>query len=482
MTNLKTIFYNKNVLLLGLGVSHALLAGKLVQVGANVTIADKNDKQALEKRIADGALTANSVTDTRVEGTYKQNISDIDTMFPMVNFVLGENYLSAIENADIIFRTPGMYWFHPALAQAKAAGKVVTSEMEVFFDLCPCKIYAITGSDGKTTTSTLIAKILERSGKKVHLGGNIGKALLPEVDKIAETDAAVVELSSFQLLSMRPAPDVAVITNITPNHLDVHHDMDEYISAKKNLISHQGAFSRTVLNHANEETRKLADLVRGNLLWFNSSDQSGVYKKDDKIYCENTAVLDINDILLPGEHNVENYMAAIAAVYDGTENMKNAVCETAKTFGGVPHRIELVKIVGGVRYYNDSISTSPARTVAGVKTYKELVSKSGGKLILILGGYDKNLDFAPLAPVLKDCANTCITLGATADKIEKSLKDVGYKGEIIRVADLETAVKTANEKARKSDVVALSPASASFDMYRNFEARGDHFKRLIEDL
>ena len=481
MTKLKNLFYNKNVLLLGLGVSHALLAGKLVQVGAHVTIADKNDKQALEKRIADGALTANSIPDTSVEEAKKESISDT---FPMVNFVLGEDYLKAIDNADIIFRTPGMYWFHPALAEARAKGKVVTSEMEVFFDLCPCKIYAITGSDGKTTTSTLTAKILEKSGKRVHLGGNIGKALLPEIDSIASTDAAVVELSSFQLLSMRPAPDVAVITNITPNHLDVHSDMEEYISAKKNLIAHQGAFSRTVLNKANAETAKLASHVRGSLVWFNSTEQSGVYQKDGKIYYNETAVLETKDILLPGEHNVENYMAAIAAVFDGTEKMINAIRETAKTFGGVPHRIELVKIIDGVRYYNDSISTSPTRSVAGVKTYKELIDKAGegGKLILILGGYDKNLDFAPLAPVLSDCADICITLGATAEKIEKALAAVSYKGKIIRVENLEQAVQTAKEKAQSGDIVALSPASASFDMYRNFEARGDHFKKIVKSL
>ena len=491
MTKFASLFRYKNVLLLGLGVSHALLAGKLVQAGATVTIADQNDRAALESRIAGGALTANSVegtsaqlTEPHIKNSHIHSTSPprLGSRFPMVNFVLGENYLDAIKDADIIFRTPGMYWFHPALKAAREAGKIVTSEMEVFFDLCPCKTYAVTGSDGKTTTTTLIAKILEESGEKVHLGGNIGKALLPEIDNIAPTDAAVVELSSFQLLSMRPAPNVAVITNITPNHLDVHKDMDEYISAKTNLIAHQGAFSKTVLNYANEQTRALASHVRGSLVWFNgNAEQGGVYLKNSTIYYGTAPILNTSDILLPGAHNIENYMAAIAATIESAENAEH-VLAVAKTFGGVSHRMELVKIIGGVRYYNDSISTSPARTAAGVKAYKELLKNAGGKLIVILGGYDKNLDFAPLAPVLSDCANICITLGATAGKIEKSLAQVNYKGKIIHVENLETAVATARSNATSGDIITLSPAAASFDMYRNFEARGDHFKQIVDSL
>ena len=279
----------------------------------------------------------------------------------------------------------------PAPSKARELGKVVTSEMEVFFDLCPCKLYAVTGSDGKTTTTTLISEFLKAQGKTVHLGGNIGRALLPIIESIDEHDAAVVELSSFQLISMRKSPDVAVVTNVAPNHLDVHKDMDEYIAAKKNILLHQNAFSKTVLNMDNDITNQMSELVRGKLYQFSrrSIPNNGAYLSENGSIImvnngEQTEIMKASDIRLPGIHNVENYLTAISAVYDDVD--RNNIVKVAREFGGVEHRIEFVREVGGVKYYNDSIATSPTRTIAGLNSF-------GQKLVVIAGGYDKKIPF-----------------------------------------------------------------------------------------
>ena len=401
-----------------------------------------------------------------------------------VQFCLGDAYLDHLTDYDVVFRSPGMYYHNEKLQQARAQGVVITSEMEVFFQLCPCKIYAVTGSDGKTTTTTLISEFLSRAGYRVHKGGNIGRALLPIIDDIREEDVAVVELSSFQLLSMRQSPDVAVITNIAPNHLDVHGTMEEYIYAKTNLIAHQDAFSRTILNQDNEATMNLASMVRGTLTTFSRKTQPvfGTFLREDGMLCyvkngEVTPVVHKDDIRIPGMHNVENYLAAINAVW-GTVSIEDIVY-VAKNFGGVEHRIEFVRELDGVRWYNDSIATSPTRTIAGLESFDR-------KLIIIAGGYDKHLDYTPLAePVLRHVKALILT-GATADKIEAAVTaHPGYaqSGLVLRrAATLDEAVAIARSIAEAGDIVSLSPASASFDCYPNFEVRGQHYKALVNAL
>ncbi len=399
-------------------------------------------------------------------------------------FSLGENYLDAVYSCDFVFRTPGMYYNNEVLTEARKKGVVITSEMELFFDLCPCKIYAVTGSDGKTTTTTLISEMLSKSGKTVHKGGNIGRALLPIIEQIDENDVAVVELSSFQLLSMRKSPDVALITNIAPNHLDVHGTMEEYIDSKKNLIIHQNAFSKTVLNLDNEITNNLSDLVRGKLVKFSRRNQveCGAFLRDDNVLCYNnygeiTEIMSTSDIRIPGIHNAENYLAAISAVWGEVtpETMK----DVAQNFGGVEHRIEFIREIDGVKWYNDSIATSPTRVLAGLNSFSQ-------KLIVIAGGYDKKIPFEPLAKPVNEKVKILILLGATADKIEKAVTEYeGYNAEnlkIYRVSTLEEAVSKAKEVAQEGDVVTLSPACASFDMYPNFEVRGNHFKKIVKEL
>lgn len=395
---------------------------------------------------------------------------------------LGEHYLDNLE-VDIIFRTPGMNFNLPELEAARKKGIAVTSEMEVFFDLCPATIFAVTGSDGKTTTTTLIAKMLEAEGKTVYLGGNIGKPLLPEIEKIRPEDFVVAELSSFQLISMRKSPDVAVVTNVAPNHLDIHKDMDEYVEAKKNILLHQNAFSRTVLNKDNEITAGFRKYVRGQSLSFSMETplKNGAWLDADGVIHMAYRGIDApimlrSEIAVLGDHNVENYLAAIAAVwgYVGADSIRRVAHE----FKGVEHRIEFVRELDGVKYYNDSIASSPTRTIAGLKAFDQ-------KVLLLAGGYDKHIPFEPMVPYIIDKVKKLYLCGDTADKIEKAIRaDAHYENqpEIIRVADLKEAVLAAHRDAVSGDIVTLSPACASFDAFPNFVARGNYYKELVNSL
>lgn len=450
---------NKKVALIGTGVSHIELIELLLKKNINVTVCDKKTRgemgELADRLEQDGAKLS-----------------------------LGESYLDEMYKCDIVFRTPGMYFLSPELLKARDMGIVVTSEMEVFFDLCPCRMIGITGTDGKTTTTTIISEFLSRSGKKVHKGGNIGRALLPIIEQVAPDDIVVAELSSFQLISMRRSPDTAVITNIYPDHLNVHKDMEEYIGAKKNLILHQNAFSRTVLNFDNEETKKLCGDVRGTLAGFSrkTRPERGAYLDNDGWLCyadgkKNERIVHKDSIKIPGMHNVENYLAAIAAVYG--EVPAEIMCEIAESFGGVEHRIEFVRELDGVKYYNDSIATSPVSVIAGLNAFTQ-------KLIVIAGGSDKKLDYNTMSRAINEKVRSLILLGATSDKIEAAVK--AYDGydenncRIYRVDTMEEAVKKAREIAVSGDIVTLSPASASFDHYKNFEERGKHYKNIVNSL
>ena len=325
--------------------------------------------------------------------------------------------------------------------------------------------------------------MLEAEGKNVFVGGNIGKPLLPEIENINKEDFVVVELSSFQLISMRKSPDVAVVTNVAPNHLDVHKDMDEYVEAKKNIILHQNAFSRTVLNRDNEITEKFRKDVRGQSLGFSMERplNNGAWLNDEGMLCMSYRGMDLpiinrDEIAIIGDHNVANYLTAIAAVwgYVGVDAIK----KVAKEFGGVEHRIEFVREVNGVKYYNDSIASSPTRTIAGLKAFDK-------KVHLIAGGYDKHIPFEPMVPYIIEKVEKLYLCGDTADKIEKAVRDSSnYNGnpQIIRVANIDEAVNLAHKTAKVGDIVTLSPACASFDSFPNFAARGNYFKELVNKL
>ncbi len=447
----------KKIAMCGIGVSNTPLILSFLSKGARVIACDRRSREQIGD-LADKLESAGA------------------------ELKLGDGYLENLE-VDIIFRTPGMSFNLPELETARKHGIAITSEMEVFFDLCPATVFAVTGSDGKTTTTTLIAKMLEADGKKVFVGGNIGKPLLPEIENIGPDDFVVVELSSFQLISMRKSPDVAVVTNVAPNHLDIHKDMDEYVEAKKNVLLHQNAFSRTVLNRDNEITEGFRKYVRGQSLGFSMERKlnNGAWLDDDGFLHMayrgiDVPIIDRKDIAVVGDHNVQNYLSAIAAVwgYVSIDSIK----KVAKEFMGVEHRIELVREKDGVKYYNDSIASSPTRTIAALKAFEK-------KVILIAGGYDKHIPFDPLTPYLTEKVKVLYLCGDTADKIESCLRNYeGYKGtpEIIRVKDVAEAVALASKTAKSGDIVALSPACASFDAYKNFVERGNHFKELVNKL
>ena len=444
-----TSLRGKKVAVLGLGVSNRPLVRLLLEFGCTVTGCDRTDREKLDAEVLELEEAGCALR-------------------------VGEGYLDGLE-ADVVFRTPGMHPGNPALEALRAKGGQVTSEMEVFFAVCPCRILAVTGSDGKTTTTTLISEMLKAEGKTVWLGGNIGTPLLPLVRQMQPSDFAVVELSSFQLMDMTHSPSVAVVTNLAPNHLDVHKDMEEYVEAKKNIFRFQTAGDKLVLNADNAITDAFTG--NGSTCRFSRQGSAHVCLQRDTICRGGEAVLDIRDILLPGVHNIENYMAAIAAVEGIVSD--DTVRRVAKTFGGVEHRIELVRIKDGVRFYNDSIASSPSRTIAGLRSFDE-------KVILIAGGYDKHIPYDVLGPEICAHVKKLFLGGATGPQIRAAVEDsAGYVPgcpEIVDCGDFESAVRGAAAAAEVGDVVLMSPASAAFDQFKNFMVRGNFFKKLVMEL
>ncbi len=439
----------KRVAVLGLGVSNRPLVRLLLEFGCRVTGCDRTPREKLEDEVLE-----------------LENRGCI--------LKLGEDYLDGVE-ADVVFRTPGMHPANPAIRALADRGARVTSEMEAFFQVCPCQIIAVTGSDGKTTTTTLISEMLKAAGKTVWLGGNIGTPLLPLVRQMKAEDFAVVELSSFQLMDMTRSPSRAVVTNLAPNHLDVHKDMEEYVDAKKNIFRFQGAEDLLIVNHDNDITDGFTG--NGTTRSFSRQGSAHVCLKGDVITRGGEAVLDVKDILLPGVHNIENYMAAIAAVEGLVEDA--VIRQVAKNFGGVEHRIELVRIKDGVRFYNDSIASSPSRTMAGLRSFPE-------KVILIAGGYDKNIPYDDLGSEICGHVKKLFLGGATGPKIRAAVESCpefdSSALEIRDCGDFESAVRAAAAAAVSGDVVLMSPASAAFDQFKNFMVRGEFYKKLIKEL
>ena len=452
-TAFETYFENlrgKKIALLGLGVSNQPIVKLLLEFGCDVTGCDRTPREKLD-----------------------ESILELERMGCKLR--VGPGYLDGLQ-ADIVYRTPGMHPAHPALEQLRSQGAYVTSEMADFFRLCPCPIIAVTGSDGKTTTTTLISEMLKAAGNRVWLGGNIGTPLLPLVRQMKQTDYAVVELSSFQLQDMESSPDRAVITNLSPNHLDVHKDMEEYIGAKKNIFLHQNANGLLILNADNAITAEMRGV--GETRFFSRQGKDvRVRLENGIIYRGGEAVLDVKDIILPGVHNIENYMTAIAAVEGLVSD--DVIRRVAATFGGVAHRIELVRIKDGVRYYNDSIASSPSRTIAGLRSFTE-------KVMLIAGGYDKNIPYDVLGPEVCRHVKKLYLGGATGPKIRAAVENCPeYDPSLLQIedcGDFDGAVYAAVRDAKEGDIVLMSPASASFDQFKNFEVRGDHFKKLIKEL
>ena len=448
---------DKRIAVIGVGVSNTPLINLLLSCGCNVTVCDKR-----------------SLSEMGMEA--------LDLINRGAKLKLGEDYLEGLDH-DIIFRTPGLMPFDPHLEAAKARGSLITSEMEVFFALCPCKTIAVTGSDGKTTTTTIISELLKAAGYRVHLGGNIGHPLLCEIPETVADDIAVLELSSFQLHSMYCKPNVAVVTNISPNHLDKHKDYQDYIDAKRAEFEHQNEDDKLILNFDDEHSAYYAHFAHAPVSYF--SDKNRV---DRGVICENGVILRVNgteqqeimgaeEIKLPGEHNLLNYLAAFAAV-EGL--VSNEICrQVAMTFAGVEHRLEQVRVLNGVTYINDSIGTSPTRTSAGLHALKV-------KPIVIAGGYDKHIPFGGLGDELCRFAKRVFLTGDTAESIHKAIVNSPYYAEssleVHRIDDFKEAVLAASASAEPGDIVLLSPACAAFDRFKNFAERGKYFKEIVMEL
>lgn len=442
----------KKITVVGIGISNLPLITLLCENGAKVTACDKRELSEL----------GDTAEKLRAMG---------------IELVCGENYMDSI-SGELIFKTPGMRFDHPALLKARENGSIVTSEMEVFFEVCPSKIIAVTGSDGKTTTTTLIYKILSESGYKCHLGGNIGKPLLCTTDEIAKDDIVVLELSSFQLHTMKKSANVSVVTNITPNHLDMHKSYEEYIEAKKNIYLHAGSDSVLVVNRTNDKSYECRCNANGKVRVFGYDNECDVYSDNSSIYAFGKKILDIKDINIPGEHNVQNYMTAIAATYPLYS--EEAVRTVARTFGGVAHRIEFVREIDGVKYYNSSIDSSPNRTINTLKVFD--------KVVLITGGKDKGISYEDLGEWLAKKTKHIVLIGKTGpvikDSLDKYIEKTGEGKDITTefCTTYEEAVKSAKQAAKCGDVVLLSNASTSFDMFKNFEERGNLFKKIVNSL
>jgi len=447
--------HGKTVVFLGIGVSNLPLILKFSDLGAKVFACDKKSREDFGADLIEKLQTKN------------------------IQLILGEKDFH-FPPCDLIIRSPGIRFDLPEIRSAIRNGAVLTSEIELLFEFCPSRIFGITGSDGKTTTTTLIFEMLKNQGFACHLGGNIGTPLFAKIEEIGKDDLTVLELSSFQLHTMKQSPHTAVVTNVAPNHLDVHTSMDEYVEAKKNIFLHQDKNSRLVLNFDNEITRSFAKEAGSDVLFFSRREKvpRGIFLKGGAIVSnidgEEAAVMEERDIRLPGKHNLENYMAAIGAVWGlvSPENMKRV----AREFSGVPHRIEFVREFLGVRYYNDSIASSPTRAAAGLCSFPE-------RVVLIAGGYDKKIPFDEFGPIVCERVKTLVLTGLTAEKIETAVRAApNYSPEnlsIIRCDTFEKAVEEAKLRARPGDVVLLSPACASFDRFKNFAERGDYFKSLV---
>ena len=449
----------KKVAIIGLGVSNIPLLDYFYKLKAHVTVFDKRDIGQLD--------------DEAIKKIHKYSFQ----------LVTGKDALNKLVGYNIIFRSPSCRPDTKEIVAELERGAILTSEIEMLMQTCPGKIVAITGSDGKTTTTSLIYEILKNAGYNCYLGGNIGFPLFTKVGEMQPEDIIVLELSSFQLMDMQISTHIAVITNIAPNHLDIHKSYEEYIDSKKNIFRYQTSDDILVINYDNEITKEFAKEASGKVKFFSSKEKlnNGVIYADGIIKeCSDGLrrhIVNTNNIHLKGIHNFENICAAIAATSSLTTTEKQV--EAITNFTGVPHRLEFVKEIEGVKWYNDSIGTSPSRTIAGLNAFPQ-------KIVLIAGGYDKHLDYTPIAKPIIQNVSKLILMGATAQKIDNAVTEElhrqGKTMPIYHCNTLEETVKKARDIANSDEIVLFSPASASFDLFKNFEERGNKFKEIVNNL
>ena len=438
---------SSKIAILGLGVSNIPLLEYLHNLGCDVVVFNT---KPLDKNLKD-----------------KLNIYKI-------KYYNEENAFDYLHGFDIIFRSPSILPTRKELVIAKEEGAVITSEIRELLHLAPCKVIGVTGSDGKTTTTTLINEILKANSYHTFLGGNIGTPLFTKLPEMKKEDIIVLELSSFQLMDMDISPDISIITNIAENHLDIHSSFEEYIDAKKNIFKYQDNKGILVTNADNEITNKFKG--NGETRYFSRSKQTNCFYTDGTyIYYNGKKILNKNDIKLRGIHNLENIATALTAVIDLIDLNKSI--EVIKNFNGVEHRLEFVREINNVKWYNDSVSSSPTRTIAGLYSYDE-------NIVLIAGGYDKHLDYTNIAKPILDKVTKLILMGDTKEKIYNAVTTsvMNPNIEIYKCNTLQEVVDKAKEVAIPGEIVLFSPASASFDMFKNFADRGNQFKDLVNKL
>ena len=449
----------KKVAIIGIGVSNLPLLEYFYDLNARVTIFDSKESNQIS-----------------VEAMQKIEKYGFE-------FIGGKDSLSRLKGFDIIFRSPSCMPDRPELVEAVENGAVLTSEIEMVLKLAPCKVIGVTGTEGKTTTTTLINEIVKKSGRKTYLGGNMGKPIFTKIRNVKPENIIILELSSFQLSDMDISPDISVVTNIYPDHLNVHKSYEEYREAKKNIFKHQSENGIVVLNYDNEFTREFAKEANGKVIFFSSKeklDDGFIYDKADGTikYCKDGVrrhIIKKEDIKLRGIHNYENICAALAATSSIVD--VDTQVKAIEEFTGVEHRLEFVRELNNVKWYNDSIGTSPASTIAGLNSFDE-------DIILLAGGSDKGRDYKEVGEAIARKVRALILTGPTSEKIENATKQAlnGKSIEIYYTSNMQESVNLAKEIAKAGDVVLLSPASASFDLYKNFEDRGHQFKDCVNNL
>ena len=446
----------KKIAVLGAGVSNIPLLKQLACENCDVTLFDQKEKENINEDI-------------------QKLINE-----KKIKCFLGQNYLEGLKSFDIIFRSPSLLPSNPYLKEEESRGCYITTEVEEVIKYAPCKVIGITGSKGKTTTTTIVSKILENLGYNVYVGGNIGTPLFTKIEQLKETDIVVLELSSFQLMGMRTSPDIAVITNISPDHLDIHGSYEEYINAKKHIFKNAKKNSILVLNSEDEIVKNFAHEFEGEVRYFGTnSNLDTYYLKENKIWNKEKEIIDTTKLILKGEHNYINICAALSAIKDFIKDTSNLEA-ILKNIPSVPHRLEFVREIDGVKWYNDSASTTPDKCLGGLSAFSE-------KIVLIAGGSDKNIPYTPLAKPVTEKVSKLILFGQTKNKIydtvmEEVKRTNNRSLKIYVLDDLESAVSIAKKVAVSGEVVLFSPASASFDMFKNAYQRGDIFKKLVNDI
>jgi len=446
-------FKDKKVGVLGLGEENTTLVKFLVKQDAKVVVCDQKEKGEL--------------------GEHYDKIKDLP-----IQFRLGPHYLDHLEDFEVVFRTPGLPYLDKKIQKASLGGVEISSQTKLFFEHCPSPIIGVTGTKGKGTTTALIGEILKED-KSCYIGGNIGNPPIGFIDKLRADDIVVLELSSFQLHDLEKSPHIAVVLDIKVDHLDYHKNEKEYIEAKKNIVRYQGKNDFAVINADYLTSFEFAALTGGEVFYFSrrKSVDQGAYVNNDKKIILRSALGDDIEIMaaektqLRGEHNLENILAAATVSYLAGAKIK-AIKRALARFKGLEHRLEFIKEINGIRYYNDSFSTTPDTTIAAINSFTE-------PIILLLGGSEKNADYRHLGQVISNSSvKAIIAIGLTVQRIIKEVKKV--KIEIIgEIKSMPEAIKIARELGRPGDVVLLSPASASFDRFKNYKERGNIFKQVV---